>query len=158
MACIEGGGDTVDDRPAIIFTGYEDDMKRVLQCNSGLRRRITETFHFENYTTAQLFQIYLAMARNGGFTIVELHENAAIENMQTNFSEELCSKYNAGISKELLSATKTALNRRIMFISSAVTSSKSPVSTADHLKTILMNIVDEDFAVACAIVNNKLNQ
>jgi len=41
MGCIEGSESTEDDRPCLIFAGYPEDMKRFINSNSGLRRRVT---------------------------------------------------------------------------------------------------------------------
>ena len=50
----------------VIMAGYTDDMKKMMEGNSGLRSRVPYTIEFPNFTRAQLHEIFTAMA--GKFT------------------------------------------------------------------------------------------
>ena len=54
MSTIEGDGSTKNNRPAYIVSGYPADMKRFIEVNSGMTRRITETFNFQDYSNLEL--------------------------------------------------------------------------------------------------------
>ena len=69
MGCIEGGSQTETDRPAIIMAGYRESMERVISCNRGLARRITDRFVFVYYSVQELVQIIHIMARKNNFII-----------------------------------------------------------------------------------------
>jgi len=66
VSLIEGSECTIDDRPAILFAGYTEDMGRFDNSNSGLKRRITDTFIFENCSMNELIQIVEKMASKAG--------------------------------------------------------------------------------------------
>jgi len=113
MSCIEGSECTIDDRPAIIFAGYTEDMDRFVNINSALKRRITDTFIFENYSMNELFQIFEKMASKAGF-FVTFDEEIAVTEMNVNFESNICAKLNSGLSRELLCSSKSSVNGRIM--------------------------------------------
>jgi len=48
MGTMEGGESTIDDRPEFIFAGFPLEMKRFLNSNRGLHRRVTDFFIIEN--------------------------------------------------------------------------------------------------------------
>jgi hypothetical protein len=150
MSTIEGSDATTDDRPAMIFAGYPDDMERFINCNSGLRRRITDTFHFENYSLSDLFEIYVKMAHKAGFCVA-IDEQLAATEMALSFDSNICAQLNAGISRELLSASKSNVNHRVMQKVS------SGVLIVD-LRKELMEIAVEDFVQACKAVGAKLRK
>jgi hypothetical protein len=151
MGVIEGGDATQDDRPAFIFAGYEEDMKRFVNANNGMRRRITDTFVFENYSMDDLFDICASMARKAGFQF-EVEKNVSLDVMRKCFSVQSCINYNAGISLELFSACKCQVNARVMCeIGNFCTSKDSKI-----WRVKLMQITDVDFDAACTKVGNKM--
>ena len=46
----------------VIFSGYEDEMKLMLEANPGLASRIPHEIKFRNYTREELAKIYMRMA------------------------------------------------------------------------------------------------
>lgn len=146
MGVIEGSEFTVDDRPAVIFAGYPSDMDRFIAANSGLRRRLTNVFTFENYTHVEIFEICKTMAGKSGFTIIT-EEAVAVQKMQECFPVEFCATYNAGLARELLIASKGRINVRLfdnVFHATAIT------------KEDLMSITEYDFLQACDHVKRNL--
>lgn len=53
----------------VIFAGYEREMEKFLNVNSGLRSRIAMEFHFTSYTPQQMSVMFRAAARKAGFTV-----------------------------------------------------------------------------------------
>lgn len=53
----------------VIFAGYDKEMQHFLDVNSGLRSRISLSFHFESYTPHELAQMFRSVARNEGFSV-----------------------------------------------------------------------------------------
>lgn len=60
----EHKGDTV-----FIFAGYVREMREFLASNPGIQSRIGYTFHFDDYTTEELTQIYADKMKKMGFDV-----------------------------------------------------------------------------------------
>jgi hypothetical protein len=150
MGTIEGSDAAVSDRPAFIFAGYPREMDTFLLTNSGLRRRVTDKFIFADYVISELFLIFVKMASKYEFT-VQVKEAGAVEEMKTAFPKDICSKYNAGISREIFVASKSNVNARLFASVKLDTDKKA-------LKSALMIITNVDFSFACETVKRKLAQ
>jgi len=146
MACIEGGDTTEDDRPAFIFAGYPIDMERLIGTNLGLKRRVTDTFSFDNYSIQELYEIFVHMARRQNF-VVDVDIDEGIAHMCNCFPLEMCTLYNAGISREMFSAAKSSVNKRVLSCLS---------NDVEKSKRELMCITHIDFVSGCEAVKNKL--
>jgi AAA+ superfamily predicted ATPase len=57
------------DRFVLIVAGYEDEMRRFLDSNPGLRSRFSETIRFPDYDPAELAAILDAFAEDGGYRL-----------------------------------------------------------------------------------------
>lgn len=57
----------------VIAAGYEEQMGRFLQSNPGLKSRFNKYFRFEDYSADELFQIFLSICNESGYT---LHKDA----------------------------------------------------------------------------------
>ena len=53
----------------VIFAGYEYEMNKFLDMNSGLRSRISLEFHFESYSPKELAQMMKNIAKDKGFRV-----------------------------------------------------------------------------------------
>lgn len=53
----------------VIFAGYEKEMNSFLNANSGLRSRISQTFHFKSYSPFELAKMMKRLAKKDGFTV-----------------------------------------------------------------------------------------
>lgn len=53
----------------VIVAGYDKEMNAFLNANSGLRSRISLTFHFESYTPHELAMMMNRLAKTDGFTV-----------------------------------------------------------------------------------------
>lgn len=56
---------------AVIVAGYTEEMIPFINSNPGLKSRFTNQFYFENYTTAELFQIFQSSCRDLEITFSE---------------------------------------------------------------------------------------
>ncbi len=52
----------------IIFTGYPDEMEKMLKSNKGLKSRFPYTFYFEDYTEDELVEIAIRTAQENGYS------------------------------------------------------------------------------------------
>ena len=55
----------------IILAGYPDEMEKMQKANKGISSRFPYTFHFEDYTEDELFEIALRTAEQSGYTFSE---------------------------------------------------------------------------------------
>lgn len=53
----------------VIFAGYKDEMKTFLDINPGISSRIGYTFHFEDYTSDELNQMFFMKMTNMGYSV-----------------------------------------------------------------------------------------
>ena len=53
----------------VIFAGYEKEMNVFLNANSGLRSRISQTFHFKSYSPFELAKMMKSLAKKDGFKV-----------------------------------------------------------------------------------------
>lgn len=53
----------------VIFAGYEKEMSKFLSANSGLRSRISQTFHFKSYSPFELAKMMKKLAKKDGFDV-----------------------------------------------------------------------------------------
>lgn len=70
----------------VILAGYDKEMNKFLQVNSGLPSRITHTFHFQDYSVHELAQIMQMYAKRDKFNVeteawrpIQLHIKVAKE-------------------------------------------------------------------------------
>lgn len=67
----------------LIFAGYTKDMEKFLEMNEGLRSRIPNVFHFEDYSIGQLYQIGLNDLVSKGYKVdVEAYQKLLKNNFE----------------------------------------------------------------------------
>ncbi|GAO77481.1 hypothetical protein SC1_00772 [Sphingopyxis sp. C-1] len=59
------------DRLAVIVAGYPRDMERFLNANTGLRSRFTRKIPFEDYTPAEMIEIFRSLAAEQDYMLTE---------------------------------------------------------------------------------------
>ena len=69
-ALVKGMEDNRDDL-VVILAGYEKEMGEFLKSNSGLKSRFPNVVNFEDYTPAEMYEIYLITAKSKGYRIDE---------------------------------------------------------------------------------------
>jgi SpoVK/Ycf46/Vps4 family AAA+-type ATPase len=111
---------------AVIFAGYPDEMRKFIQENPGLERRINHTINFEDYSNEELWNILMLKINSSGFKIADDCKDYGIsyfEKLPRNKSFA-----NAGAAEKLLGILKSNLDYRII---------KLDNPTEDELFTIL---------------------
>ncbi|MDR0579260.1 MAG: AAA family ATPase [Campylobacteraceae bacterium] len=63
----------------VILAGYEDEMKDFLKTNSGLKSRFPNIIEFKDYSSQEMYQISLIIAKSNGYTIDDDCEKPLIE-------------------------------------------------------------------------------
>ncbi|KAK1313339.1 hypothetical protein QJS10_CPA06g00667 [Acorus calamus] len=111
----------IDENISVIFAGYAEPMNRVICANEGLKRRITKTFRFSDFSTTELSQIlHLKMSNkeeNSPVYGLKLHDScivpvfaAAIDRETT---EKLRNSMNGGLVDVLLMNARENLDMRL---------------------------------------------
>ena len=55
--------------PVMIFAGYPAQMEDFIKLNPGFKRRIRSIFHFQDYTCAELAEVFMLKVASRGFNI-----------------------------------------------------------------------------------------
>ncbi|MDE5850783.1 MAG: hypothetical protein K2H38_11625 [Muribaculaceae bacterium] len=64
------------DRLVVIIAGYNDEMRQFINSNPGLKSRFNRYFHFEDYSSGELWQILKKMFDRHDFVV---DEDATVE-------------------------------------------------------------------------------
>ncbi|USS88010.1 AAA family ATPase [Fructilactobacillus hinvesii] len=115
----------------VILAGYTDQMETFLNDNPGLRSRIPNRVHFEDYTTGELTQIILNMISKE--QIVTLEHSSYFTEVVTNFINQNSPSGNARWARNVYQAMLQAQARRVAF---------QPHPTKHDLQTITNDDVD----------------
>lgn len=114
----------------IILAGYEEDMKKFITANQGLKSRIIYNIHFDNYTVDQLVSIITSMATEKGFVLAD----SFIEKFK---QEVIAHKSNKGFGNGRFA--RNEFTKAIIEHSSRIVQLNSP--TVDDIKTL----TEEDY-------------
>ena len=87
-------------------------MKRVVNYNPGMARRVTHTFTFPDYSITELVAIMRTMATADHYNIVAADEEL-VAIIGAKFTIDQLSQHNAGFSSRLYSAAKGFADGRI---------------------------------------------
>ena len=63
--------DDYRDDLVVIFAGYQEEMKKFVNSNSGIQSRIGYTFEFENYKDSELYEIFLVKCNQYNLVVGE---------------------------------------------------------------------------------------
>lgn len=150
MANIEGEAVTTTDRPAYIFAGYPAVMDRFLDANTGLRRRVTNTFEFKDYSSLDLVHILYKIAKMQDMVFSVLCNTTKMsELIENTFSAERRKRYNAGISEKILKGSKQSNTNRNFEL-------RRDNLTEKDRRAALCTLTFEDFEKGCAYANDNL--
>src|SRR5690606_9835843 len=58
------------DKLVVIMAGYPDEMARMLSMNAGIRSRVSYTIDFQDYSSAELVEIFTMGAQKQGFVLL----------------------------------------------------------------------------------------
>jgi|GEM_PF-876936 len=76
------------DKLIVIAAGYENEMKRFIDSNPGLKSRFSKCIHFEDYTPQQMLKILKDMCNASGYEICARSEDFAIDYFYKKQSED----------------------------------------------------------------------
>ncbi|MFN8310692.1 MAG: AAA family ATPase [Chitinophagales bacterium] len=99
---------------AVMFAGYPKEMEVFLNSNPGLKSRIGNYFHFEDYTPDELHAIALKAAREKNVTLTADAENYMAEELMEGFRNRDRTFGNARYAIGLIEEAKMNLGLRLM--------------------------------------------
>ncbi|CAL9770509.1 unnamed protein product [Musa acuminata subsp. burmannicoides] len=107
----------------VIFAGYSEPMKRVIESNEGFRRRVTKYFYFDDFSTTELAQIlHIKMNHQDQNSLLHgfnLHPTCSIEAVAKLIDRETTEKQrremNGGLIDPLLANARENLDLRLDF-------------------------------------------
>jgi hypothetical protein len=121
-----------DNDPVVIFAGYPNEMKKFMNANPGLRRRVGRTFLFEDYEFDQIAKIFVKNHLGDEYSIAKVpttdqnkynplemfEDDEAIawlqEQMATHISDKQRKMFNVGLCDNLLDRARQIQNKRLM--------------------------------------------
>ncbi|XP_074568126.1 uncharacterized protein LOC141824695 [Curcuma longa] len=111
------------DKVVVIFAGYSEPMKRVIESNEGFCRRVTKFFYFDDFSTTELAQIlHLKMNnqdQNSSLYGFKLHPSCNIPTIAELIDNEITEKQrremNGGLIDPLLVNARESLDLRLDF-------------------------------------------
>ena len=90
----------------VIVAGYTDLMQDFVHSNPGLESRFNKYFHFEDYTGAQLAEIFRSQCKRNGYTVDEATDKAAAEAFQLMYEQR---DENFGNARDVRNVFETAI-------------------------------------------------
>ncbi|CAL9198798.1 unnamed protein product [Musa hybrid cultivar] len=107
----------------VIFAGYSEPMKRVIESNEGFRRRVTKYFYFDDFSTTELAQIlHIKMNHQDQNSLLHgfnLHPTCSVEAVAKLIDRETTEKQrremNGGLIDPLLANARENLDLRLDF-------------------------------------------
>ena len=100
----------------VIAAGYMKEMNAFMQVNPGLESRFTHRLHIEDYTEAELVEIFKMLAKKKQYLLSEQAEAALIEQIHELFSQKTRNFGNAREIRRLFDATIQQLSIRVSAI------------------------------------------
>ncbi len=100
----------------VIAAGYMKEMNAFMQVNPGLESRFTHRLHIEDYTEAELVEIFKMLTRKKQYLLSEQTEAALIEQIHELFSQKTRNFGNAREIRRLFDATIQQLSIRVSAI------------------------------------------
>ncbi|CAL9179041.1 unnamed protein product [Musa hybrid cultivar] len=128
----------------VIFAGYSEPMKRVIESNEGFRRRVTKYFYFDDFSTTELAQIlHIKMNHQDQNSLLHgfnLHPTCSVEAVAKLIDRETTEKQrremNGGLIDPLLANARENLDLRLDFdCSDTDEQSRSGLLSISCLKT-----------------------
>ncbi|MBR2368627.1 MAG: AAA family ATPase [Paludibacteraceae bacterium] len=103
-----------EDKLAVVLAGYPGDMAKLIQGNQGLERRFSNQIQFEDYTNAQLTEMFLKKVNSEGYLLDDegiLYAKHYFANLKRNISFK-----NAGEVRDLYKYIRINLSKRVTII------------------------------------------
>ena len=100
----------------VIAAGYMKEMNAFMQVNPGLESRFTHRLHIEDYTEAELVEIFKMLTKKKQYLLSEQAEAALIEQIHELFCQKTRNFGNAREIRRLFDATIQQLSIRVSAI------------------------------------------
>ena len=143
----------------IILAGYPDEMEQLLKSNKGLQSRFPYTFHFEDYTEAELLEIAVKTAENSGYSF----SDEAYERLRELVHREVTQRSNKedkhfGNARYItrLISTRIIPNMSRRVLSSADADASPLVLSRIEAADIPMKSAETDYAIDEALIARTL--
>ena len=104
-----------DDRGkfVVIAAGYTTEMKEFLASNSGFKSRFSDYLTFEDYTPAEMYNIFMSMCKKKKFGVGPGFEDALRYRLNDIYESRSSSFANARTVRQLFDKTKENLDSRV---------------------------------------------
>lgn len=119
----------------VILAGYTEEMNELLNSNSGIKSRITDTITFEDYSTEELFQIADKMASKKNYQLTE-DGKKAFEYLIN--AKRVDKKF--GNAREVRNLLDKAISRKAMLFADGVKESLTEITSADFGVDLSKNV------------------
>jgi SpoVK/Ycf46/Vps4 family AAA+-type ATPase len=122
-------------RVSVIVAGYPDKMEQFLRSNPGLKSRFSKVFRFEDYSPAELAEVFSRIAKSDGYVV----NPDVIEGVTKFFVAEKTNESfgNARAARQLLEDSKVRHANRVSLL---------PNRTQEDLEILLVEDVIEELA------------
>ena len=101
------------DKFVVIVAGYTEPMTRFIASNPGLQSRFVRTFHFEDYSAADLCQIFEQFARDGDYRVSVEARAKLLNTFETLYAERDAHFGNGRLARNLFEAAKLRHSTRV---------------------------------------------
>ena len=101
------------ERLVCLANRYLRHMESFLSANPGMARRIAHKFHFEDFSTPELAQIFARKAHDKGLNVSDEASKALAGLIDAHFPSKIRSLWNAGLASRFISEAVQCLNRRL---------------------------------------------
>ena len=101
------------DKLVVIMAGYPDEMERMLSMNAGIRSRVAYTIDFQDYSSAELVEIFTMGAQKQGFVLLSETISKLEEVFETAYEKRDRHFGNARAARSLFEQTKLQQSNRL---------------------------------------------
>ena len=115
------------DRLVVIVAGYEDEMRRFVDSNPGLKSRFTKYIRFPDYSAEEMTRIFLSILSSQNYACSTAAENAARRQMEAAAAKGGRASGNARFVRNFIASVKERMAMRVM---------ADGVATKDELQRI----------------------
>lgn len=117
-----------------IVAGYTREMHTFIHANPGLQSRFTKTLHFEDYTPAELTEIFLGFASKNNFMLGGEAHSALLHHFERVYAMRGDGFGNAREARQLFEQTVSRQSQRLM----------DKMNDADFTQEMMFEILPED--------------
>ncbi len=124
------------DRLCVIVAGYEDEMQQFIASNPGLKSRFSNRFHFKNYESDELMEIFNRLCHKRGYRISQEGAQSLMKHFEIEFNKGGSVFGNGRFVTNLLAGICKAQAVRLMH-RSGLSSAALEEITLEDIKTFL---------------------